>query len=190
MSSGVTELFDEYTARFARGEHPDPVVFLDRAGQERDELREMIDGFLRTAPPPEPTPEMVEVFAAWMEGESPLLELRRSKGARRDDVIDALVAELGIDRSKRGKVAEYYHRMESGLLSLARVDGRVFAALAKALGVRLSDLAFPGPPAAPAASAYLRSTAAAAEVLQMSLGTGADESDGDEVDELFGVPGD
>lgn len=186
MIGEVRELFDEYTARFARGEHPDPVAFLDRAGDQRDDLRELIDGFLRTAPAPAPTPEMVEVVESWIRGESPLLELRRRKGATHNEVVDTLVADLEINVSKREKVARYYHRLESGLLDVARVDGRVFMALAKALGIRVTDLAFPSPVTADTfAAAYLRSSDEAEEVSE-ALRASRDRSvERDEVDELF-----
>lgn len=185
MTERVSKLFDDYTASFGRGEHPDPVAYLDQAGADADELRELIDEFLVTAPAPKPTPEMVAVMAAWTRGESPLLELRRSKGATTAGVVDALVAELGIDQTKRRKVARYYHRLESGLLDLARVDGRVFSALAKALGVTMSALSFAGRPAELATGAYLRSSDEAEEVLEVRLHSLDEAEERDEVDELF-----
>ena len=186
MTERVSKLFDDYTAAFARGEHPDPVAYLGRAGDEADTLRELIDGFLQTAPPPAADPGLVAMFDAWIEGSSPLLELRTRKGVTRDDVVDALAGELGIDPSKRGKLARYYHLLETGLLSVSRIDARVFAALAKALGARLSDLAFPASPAAPMASAYLRT---GRDDTQLEIPTSASPAaEPDEVDALFGGP--
>ena len=185
MTDGVRELFDEYTTRFHGGEHPDPVAYLDRAGSGHDELRDLIDEFLREAPAPTPTPEMVAAMASWMQGESPVLELRKSRGAKTADVVDVLVAELGLDESRRQKVARYYQRLENGLLDLARVDARVFSALAKALGVRVSDLMFPRRPAATTASAYLRSSDEAEEVFEVLLASRSAVEERDEVDELF-----
>ena len=185
MTERVSRLFEDYTARFARGEHPDPTAYLERAGAKANELRELIDGFLRTTPPPDPTPEMVGVMAAWIRGESPILELRRRKGTKPAEVVDVLISELGIDESKRRKVARYYHRLEGGLLDLARVDGRVFAALAKALGVGVSDLAFPGRPAGVGTGAYLRSSEEAEDLLEVRLESLDGVEEHDEVDELF-----
>ena len=190
MTERVSRLFEDYMARFVRGEHPDPSTYLADAGAEANELRELIDGFLRTVAPPDPTPEMVEVMAAWIRGESPLLDLRRRKGTKPAEVVDVLISELGIDESKRRRVARYYHRLEGGLLDLARVDGRVFAALAKALGVGVSDLAFPGRPAGVGGGgAYLRSSEAAEELLEVRLESLDRVEERDEVDELFeGAP--
>jgi hypothetical protein len=185
MTERALDLFAEYRAAFERGEHPDPRPYLERAGAEQDALRRLIDEFLVWADPPEPAPETVAVFAAWLRNEPPLLELRRQRRRTRDEVVDALVATLGIDRAKRAKVAEYYHRLEAGLLDLRRIDQRVFSALADALGRQPT-----GPTVArlrPAgASAYFRSVepgAPAGELLPLPEVT--PEAERDEVDELF-----
>ena len=186
MTERVSKLFDDYTASFTRGEHPDPSAYLADAGEGANTLRELIDGFLKTAPAPAADPDLVAMFDAWIEGRSPLLELRTRKGATRDDVVDALAAELGIDASKRTKLARYYHLLETGLLNVSRIDPRVFAALAKALGTRLSDLAFPARPAAPTAGAYLRT---GRDDTQLEIPTSASPAaEPDEVDALFGGP--
>ena len=181
----VSKLFNEYTASFARGEHPDPTAYLADAGEGVNTLRELIDGFLQTASAPAADPGLVAMFDAWIEGRSPLLELRTRKGATRGDVVDALAAELGIDASKRTKLARYYHLLETGLLNVSRIDARVFTALAKALGARVSDLVFPGPPATAAAGAYLRSSDEAEEVLEVRLDSLDASAERDEVDDLF-----
>ena len=49
-------------------------------------------------------------------GRPPLLALRTQRALKRDDVVDSLVDELGLDRAKRKKVERYYHRLETGLL--------------------------------------------------------------------------
>lgn len=185
MSSGVRELFDEYAARFERGEHPDPVAFLDRAGDGRNELMEMIDELLRTAPAPKPTPEMVATMASWMEGGSPILALRLSRGARPSDVVDVLVTELGLDDSGRSKVARYYHRLEHGLLDLARVHASVFSALAKALRVPVADLVFPARTAALSSGALMRSSDEAEEIFEVLAESRSVLEERDEVDDLF-----
>ena len=178
-------MFDEYTDRFRSGEHPDPLVYLERAGEARDELRGMIDEFLRTAPPPEPAPEMVAVIAALREGTSPTLRLRVQRGVKIDQVVNVLMQELGLKTSRRKKVARYYQQLEQGLLDLTRVDGRVFGAIAKALGVAVSDLLFPARPAAAPAPAYLRSSEEAEEVFEVLLESRTAMEERDEVDDLF-----
>ena len=200
MTDEVRALFDEYTERFHRGEHPDPVAYLERAGGGRDTLVKMIDAFLTDTPPPDPDPAMVAVVDAWMRGESPLLELRKAKGMRPAEVVDALVAGLDLPADKHRKVARYYHRLENGLLDVSRVDARVLTTLAKALGAKLGDLmfgaarpAFPHPPAAAAPAsaggAYLRSSAEAEEVLEIRISAfDAGPDDRDEVDDLFEGP--
>lgn len=187
MTDGVRTLFDEYTASFQRGEHPDPVAYLDRAGDASDELRDMIEAFLETAPPPDPDPALVAAMNAWIAGQAPILELRKARGAPAAEVVATLAAELDVAEPKRRKLARYYNRLENGLLDVTRVDGRVFEALAKALNVNVSDLLFArsAPPAS--APAYLRSSREAEEVFEIHLDAlvATDPADRDEVDELF-----
>lgn len=185
MAERAADLFAQYRAAFERGEHPDPRPYLERAGDEEDDLRTMIDAFLVRADVPSPPPEMVAVFEAWLRNEPPLLELRRQRRRTRDEVVDALVATLGIDRAKRAKVAEYYHRLEAGLLDLRRIDERVFSALADALGRHPT-----GPTVArlrPAgASAYFRSVEPGTPAGALPpLPEVTPEAERDEVDELF-----
>src|SRR5437764_4050102 len=155
----LDRLFDDFASRFARGERPDAGEYLAQAGPEADELRELLDAFLAAAPPPPPDEEGVALMQAWIAGEPPLLELRRRHGRRREAVVDAILGALGIDPAKRGRVAGHYHRLESGLLDLRRVDRRVLAAIAGAIGSTVDDLAIwgvrPQPPLAMDA-AYLR----------------------------------
>lgn len=180
-------MFDEYAASFQRGEHPDPVAYLDRAGDASDELRDMIEAFLETTPPPEPDPALVAAMNAWIDGRAPILELRNARGTPPADVVAVLAAELDIAEPKRRKLARYYNRLENGLLDVTRVDGRVFEALAKALKLNVTDLLFArtAPPAV--AAAYLRSSQEAEEVFEIHLDTlvATDPADRDEVDELF-----
>jgi hypothetical protein len=186
MTDRTRALLDEYRERFARGEHPDPRDYLERAGDEAALLREEIDAFLRRAPAPEPSDAAVRVMRAWAEGRPPLLELRAERGVTRDAVVDSLVADLGIAPAKRPKVLEYYHRLEAGLLDPARIDRRVFAAIARALHAGLADLAFAAPPQA-AGGPFLRSQPAApAQMPADAVLSQRAPAERDEVDELFG----
>jgi hypothetical protein len=133
-------LFDEYAAAYARGERPEAREYLEKAGEDQDELARLIDRFLLFAPPPEPTPEAVELFEGWLAGDSSLLRVRVARGMTRDSAVEELVDRLGLNRKKWPKVKRYYHQLEAGLLDPDLVDRRVFAALADALHARPSDL--------------------------------------------------
>ncbi len=189
MPGGARGVLLEVEPRLRHGRHQDAGPYLERAGDGADELRELLDRFLRSAPAPPADAALVAMFGAWLQGEPPLLELRRGKGVKSAEVVDVLMQELAIAEPKRTKVARYYQRLESGLLDTARVDGRVFAALAKALGTRVSGLVLPrrGPAAA---GAYLRSSAEAEELLEVRVASLDVMEERDEVDELFdGEPG-
>ena len=62
------------------------------------------------------------MVAGWLQGNPPLLELRRRRGLKRDLVVDGLVRLLGLDPGKRERVARYYDELETGLLDASRVD--------------------------------------------------------------------
>jgi hypothetical protein len=186
----IDRLLDDFASRFARGERPDAGQYLARTGPRADELRELIDGFLAAAAPPAPGEEAVALMGAWMAGEPPLLELRRLRGHRRETVVEAVLAALGIDPEKRERVAGHYHRLESGLLDLRRVDPRVLAAIAGALDATVDDLATWGVrPRPPLATARYMLEAADALVAAMWAFTAATPAGTDEVDRLFGVEG-
>jgi hypothetical protein len=52
MRDDVMRLFDEYAARFARGERPDARAYLARAGSGEDELAALIERYLERVQPP------------------------------------------------------------------------------------------------------------------------------------------
>jgi hypothetical protein len=140
MSEDVMRLFDEYAASFARGERPDARAYLARAGEGASELAALIERYLERVPPPAPDADAVALAESWLAGQPPLLELRARRGLRRDEVVDALIARLGLDRAKRAKVKRYYHELEGGLLEPTRVDARVWDVLAGTLRARVDDL--------------------------------------------------
>ena len=177
-------LFDEYAARLARGETPDPGPYLERAGAEADELRGMLDRLLAVSPARTAPSERVAAMAAWIAGEPPLLEQRRRRGRRREEVVGAILARCGLGEGVRARVASYYHRLESGLLDVARVDPRVIGAVAEALGVEREARVIGRPrPTAPAlaGSAMLRARAPVAA----SPPAPEPPAQFDEVDRLF-----
>lgn len=190
MSAGTAEaLFDEYAARLARGEAPDPGPYLERAGTEAHELRGMLEALLEATPARPAPAERIALMEAWLAGEPPLLELRRRRGRRREGVVAAIMARFGLDEGRRTKVASYYHRLESGLLDLGPVHPGVIGAIAEALGVEREGLVIgrPRPPAVAAAAMHR----AAGPVLAAAAAPAPAPAAGlDEVDRLFlGDPG-
>src|SRR5687768_2294821 len=104
MADHAFELFDEYASAYARGERPVAEEYLARAAGEANELAGLIDGFLARAPVRAPTDDAIALSTAWLEDEPPLLALRKRRGVGRDEVVDVLIAALGLDRAKRAKV--------------------------------------------------------------------------------------
>jgi hypothetical protein len=175
-------LFDEYAARYARGERPDAREYVERAGDGGAELADLIDAFLARAPAPAPDAETVALFEAWVAGESPLRALAAERGLGRGALVDALAKALAIDPAKREKLAGYVHELEWGLLDTAGVSRRVWDALAGILGARAQELAGWRPRPLAAEAAMYRADDVAA-VSGPPVGEEPDERD--EVDELF-----
>jgi hypothetical protein len=129
----VNQLFDEWAASYARGENPDPLSYLERAGMHADDLSRLMDGFLRLAPRNEPAEETLALARAWIGGASPLVELRASRGVRREEVVEAVMNEFKLAPERRAKVKRYYHELESGLLDPAGLDRHLADLLARTL---------------------------------------------------------
>ena len=185
----AADLFDDFAARHARGERPDVRDYLERAGPQADELSRLIDAFLRAAPAQEPAPETRAMMAAFAEGELPLLRLRVERRLTRDAVVTALVKGLHLDSKKTPKVRRYYHELETGLLDQERVDGRVFAVLAKTLGACVADLVASRPPPFELSAMYLRESSADAMPAPPSFAPlEGPHEEPDEVDLLFNPP--
>jgi hypothetical protein len=184
MADEVFELFDDYAARFARGERPDAREYLARAGEEADELAALIDRYLESAPAPAPHKDTRALAAAWIEGEPPLLELRNRRGLKRDAVVEALINALSLDPAKRGKVKRYYHQLETGLLEPRGVDQRVFDVLAETLRAPLADVRAWRPQPQAIGAAYMRRDAEAELSTEPPLPSEENE-ERDEIDRLF-----
>lgn len=179
MRSNAAELFAEFAAAYVRGEWPEAREYLERAGREAEELAQLLQRFLQGVPAPDATAEDAALLGAWLQDEPPLLELRRRKGLRVDEVVDRLVAALGIDPARRARVKRQYQRLEGGALDPAGVTERVWGALTETLGDRSRELARAwSPPPAPATT-YFRAEAPAAT--PAAIDTDADE----EIDRLF-----
>jgi hypothetical protein len=185
MTDRPADLFEEYATRYARGEAPDPRDYLARAGGASDALREMIDGYLRAAPPPDPHPDRAVMMRAWMAGDTPLHALRTERRRTREDIVADLLAGLGLGPAKAERVRWHYHRLESGQQDLRGVDRRVRDLLARLLGVGAADLVALPPPARRAGEAYARAEEGWQEGALRALRVPVPPPD-PEVDRLFG----
>lgn len=172
------QLFDEWAARFARGERPDLGAYLARAGDGQEELARLADAWLARVEPPEPDEDAVALAQAWIAGDSPILELRRRQGLKRDQVVEFIIERFGLDTAKRGKVKRYYHEVESG--ERLPADEGLVKALAELLHARAADLFRWKPrPLQPSPAAYFRSEQRVVASLKMPA------VQEDEVDRLF-----
>jgi|SRR5215210_140441 len=129
----VAQLFDEWAAALGRGERPDALSFIRRAGAGADELATMMDRYLRARPRTEPDPETVELARAWLEGNAPLVQLRVRRGVTRDAVVDAVLEEFSLGPDRRAVVKRYYHELESGRLDPARLSRQLLDLLTRVL---------------------------------------------------------
>ena len=184
MAEDVLALFDEFAARWARGERPDAREYLARAGEEADGLARLLERFAVSSPAPEPDEETVQLIRAWRSGEPPLLELRRRRGLRRAQVVDALMSMLKLDAAKRAKVEGYYHELESGLLDPGGVDRSVLQAIAVALDAKAAYVLGWEPPVRLEGVYYRRSDVSIKAERARLLLKPSDEPP-DEIDRLF-----
>ena len=186
MSEDVRELFATYAAAYASGERPRVEDYLARAAEGADELATLIERFLERAPARPAADDDRELLAAWLD--TPLLELRKRRRLRVDEVVDTLMVALGVDAKKRQKMKLYYQRLEGGLLDPAGVSRRVWDVLEGALGGKLVLPPARRPVRVDAEVAYYRSDASApvAEA-RMAAPAPPDRApeERDEVDELF-----
>src|SRR4029453_15441354 len=91
VADDLFRLFDDYAARFARGERPDTREYLARAGEDATQLAALIDRYPESVPALGSSEEAQALPEAWLEGEPPLLALRTKRGLRRDAVVNALM---------------------------------------------------------------------------------------------------
>jgi hypothetical protein len=179
----VADLFAEYADAYARGEHPRAEDYLARAGGHADDLARLLERFVRAAPARDADAATLALTEAALTGEPPLVTLRASQGIRVDDVVDALVERLELDKSKRAKLKGYYQRLEGGLLDATRVSHRVWEVLASVIDPRAQELAAWEPRTATAGAVYLRAGEPVAAP-QLSLARRKPEEP-DEVDRMF-----
>jgi hypothetical protein len=186
VNEATAMLFDEFATAYRRGDSPDVLAYVERAGADADALADLIDRFLEAVPAREPTEEEIVLAHARLEHEPPLLALRVRRAITRETVIDALVSTLGLDPAKRTKVAGYYHRLETGTLDPEPVDARVWDVLSEALRANVRRLAsFRPPPLATAEAAYLRRADQPQPAIDYLHTWAVEPPEPDEVDRLF-----
>lgn len=172
-------LLRQYIERFEAGGDVDPNDLLSRAQPgEREELRELIAGYLEHAAPAQrwdahafegslSQAAVDRVRAEWQaaEGELPveLVRLRNERQITRADLVTRLADSLGVSGA-REKVAFYYHQLERGLLPAEGISSRVWEALGELLdtsadALRRAGAAMRPPPTRGAPSAYARTAA-------------------------------
>ena len=140
MSVSVELLFDEFAASYARGEHPDAREYLELAGDRRDELARLLDGFLAAAPTKPPGEETLTLFESLLledAGTPPLLAERVRRGWRRDEIVEWIRERFGIAEDKREKIARYWHELETGLLPASRISEPLREAVSERFGEAL-----------------------------------------------------
>lgn len=188
MRDPVNELFDEYVTLREAGGRPDVEAHLARAGDRAKELGDRIDAYLTGAPAPAPSADMVAAMAAWLQGDPGLLAVRTTRRARRADVVERLLGLLGLPEAARERLAENYHRLETGLIDAARIDERLREALGQVLGTRLTELPLWAPPTPDVAAMMPRLAAPAGESpSDTSFALGHPDPVEAEVDRLFGL---
>lgn len=189
MADRVFELFDEFAAAWARGERPSLDDYLEQAGPEAELLARLVDEYVSRAPAPPPRTDAVELLDAFLEREPGLLTLRRRRGLRVDEVVDALAKVLTV--KDRAKLKARYQQLEGGLLDPRRVSERLWDALAGAVDPSAREAARWGRPAPTAAPAFRVKQEPLFESLAVQrtepLRQAADPEPADEVDQLFGV---
>ena len=99
-----------------------------------------MERFLQAAPRPQPTDEDVELVRAWMRGDSPLAEIRSRRGITRDQIVTAIQERFGLRDDQRAAIKDYYHQLESGLISPRRLSARLVQFLSEMFGVGASAI--------------------------------------------------
>jgi hypothetical protein len=176
-------LFEEYAAAYANGERPRARDYLARAGPLADELAELIDAWLRAVPVSQPDEETIALVGSWIAGQPPLVELRARRGVSVDEVVDAMVAALKVDPTRRAKVKSYYQKLEQGLLDPSHVSIKVLTVLETLVGAGTRELLGWGSRPPKVKPAYFRRADGIGASSMLRRAAELDEED--EIDRLF-----
>lgn len=182
----LMDLMEEFAARRARGERPDPLDYVARAGDRGEDMRDLLDRWLMAAPPSPPAPEVVTMMTALLRDEPPLLALRHRRALTLDAVAQGLVRRLGLTPEAAPRVRALYQRLEGGRIDLGSVRRRLRDALAGILDVDQRDIV--SARASPQGPMFARGPEGwhdALEALPEDPLPGPASTD---VDELFGLP--
>ncbi len=173
-------------------------AIVEQAGDDRQELLDMVEVALSLHGPPEPSTAQIDALAAspmfdvrpWAE----ILEAARLEASiKRPALLAQLAERLGIrGEAAQERLAERYHELETGQLEPARVQPALLDALGDLLGGIRETLAAtrfnPLPDLGPAVA--LNRSAEPTEFMLMDASMAEPEAttDGERlVDELFGV---
>lgn len=211
MTSDRERVLSEFIDAWNAGARPDVDDYLARVGDgERGALADELIAFISFAP----TPQYDDAALAAIREEAVVAEALAAPGARggllpslltrlreRASMSTAQLAErlvplLGLRSAQQAKTAGYLDRLERGELEPARISGRVFDALAAALGVGRDEIEGAGSlsgwgPRVAAAGPVFRADEDAAAAVGYHLDVLADalQAPGgetrDEVDDLF-----
>ena len=149
---GPQQVFEEFAREYRREGEADPRPYLSQLdGDERAELRLLIEAFLERAPRRRWDPDAFagslaeRALARAGAGEEPataerpagwpelLPALRTEARLKRRTVVERLAAAIGF-ADQQQRVAAYYHQMEQGQLRPSGVSDRVLEALAGIVG--------------------------------------------------------
>ncbi len=150
MADDLRRLLEEFQADYEAGREADPANLLDRVDPgRRQELADMLDSYLMTAPTRRWDPDAFEGSLAQLavdrvydsvEGVSGtwpelLPHLRNQARIKRRVLVERLAGALGFGSEPEiAKVGDYYNRMEHGRLPAEGVSGRVIDTIAEILG--------------------------------------------------------
>jgi hypothetical protein len=201
--TGVQQHLADFVQEHAAGGVADPVAFLARAAPaDREELGDLIDGYLSRAPRQSFDTTRFAGSAAERvvaDLESVLLvtggwrvllpRLRQQAQLKRSDLVARLASELNVG-DKQAKVTAYYHEMEQGRLAPDGVSDRVLDALATLLGQTRQALRAAGRTDTPPAGsgtvpAFARRVTAAEPASSQPSASAPQPEAWDEVDQLF-----
>jgi hypothetical protein len=139
MADDVFTLFDDYAARFARGERPDARAYLARAGEGADELAGLMDAYLARAEPPRRT-----TMREWQRRRGWRGERRCWSCARVAACDETRSSTRSRERSGSIRAARegqgVLPRTRDGQLDPRGVDRSVLEALGETLRARAADL--------------------------------------------------
>jgi hypothetical protein len=173
----------------------DPI--LERAGEDRQQVLDMVELALALRGPAAPSEAVVREIAdspmfderSWPEILEPA---RHALGLKRPELIDRLAARLGIaDAPGRARLGERYHELEAGLIPARGAAPALVAALGDLLGgiadtlaqTRYNGAAGPGP-----AVAFNRTGAPLELAADLAMAPPDETTDSERlVDDLFGV---